>query len=298
MHAFKVFREIHSHRDQPTRPNCKCWNLKSHGIESTWHILASGTYISQTHPGHGTGIRLSFFQRRPPSIHSFHPSSCRHGKRKENNKYLGDVRHGWTGLWLKKYCDGALQVAWMDTVQLSIRAALFVGSFLTRINLSVVPLTRLRIYFFLTMVPGPLTHGGRFSRCFLSLLPLVEFLRFHPGHAITATKRKKNPAILHRLVFPGSWRNIPYSFSARLGDKAGRKITAKWNEQQDGVVVISCSIITAVTAITFINHQLKWTGMYYCHTDIYQLVPETDLAKWGRKSEEVRRSSGCVSSFF
>lgn len=24
-----------------------------------------------------------------------------------------------------EYCDGALQVAWMDTVQLSIRAALF-----------------------------------------------------------------------------------------------------------------------------------------------------------------------------
>lgn len=40
---------------------------------------------------------------------------------------------------------------------------------------------------------------GRFSRRFFSL-PLVELLRFHPGHAITATKRKKNTAILHRLM--------------------------------------------------------------------------------------------------
>ena len=65
-----------------------------------------------------------------------------------------------------------VQVAWMDTVQLSIRAALFVGSFLTRINLSVVPLT---VSLFLTMVPGPLTHGG--GRKILS----TPFLAASPG---------------------------------------------------------------------------------------------------------------------
>ena len=45
----------------------------------------------------------------------------------------------------------------------------------------------------LTMDPDPLTHGGRKiqSTLFLAVFPLVELLRFHPGHAIAATKRKK-----------------------------------------------------------------------------------------------------------
>lgn len=90
----------------------------------------------------------------------------------------------------------------MDTVQLSIRAALFVGSFLTRFNLSGVAAPDYGIL--LTMDPDPLTHGGRKIQSTLFLAaPLVELLRFHPGHAITATKRKKNTAILHRLDIQG-----------------------------------------------------------------------------------------------
>lgn len=79
----------------------------------------------------------------------------------------------------------------MDTVQLSIRAALFVGSFLTRFNLSGVAAPDYGLL--LTMDPDPLTHGGRKiqSTLFLAVFPLVELLRFHPGHAIAATKRKK-----------------------------------------------------------------------------------------------------------